>query len=203
MTRTTRRRISTVLAALVAVAAAAAPAAHAGPLVASASCESKPVAQVFLPWADPANYFLADGGTFESGAAGWSLAGSALAGGNEPWKVSGEGSSSLSIPAGASATSGVECVGVTEPTLRFFAKGSELGVLSVTVLYEDALGNTQRAPAGELAGTGEWTPGIQMVVAAALLPLLPDDKTPVRFEFTATSGSWQIDDVYVDPYRRT
>ena len=28
------------------------------------------------------------------------------------------------------------------------------------------------------------------------------DKTPVRFRFTPLLGSWQIDDVYVDPFMK-
>ena len=203
MPRKLRTRITTLFTAAVATAAVAAPAAQAGPLVASASCTQKPVAQVFLPWGDPANYFLADSGTFESGAAGWSLSGAVVNGGNEPWAVSGPGTSSLKLSAGGTAVSGVECVGITEPTLRFFAKGSGFGRLDVTVAFEDAAGNVQRAPAGSLVGSGGWTPGVQMPIAAALLPLLPGEQTPVRFEFRAASGNWQIDDVYVDPYRRT
>jgi hypothetical protein len=39
-------------------------------------------------------------------------------------------------------------------------------------------------------------------VLASLLPLLPGQRTPVRFRFTPVGGaSWQIDDVYVDPWR--
>ena len=35
-----------------------------------------------------------------------------------------------------------------------------------------------------------------------LLPLLPGDMTPVEFRFTPLlGGDWQIDDVYVDPFR--
>jgi len=202
MTRTLKTRISTLFLAAAATAAFAAPSAQAGPLVASGDCASKPMSQVFLPWADPAHYFLADGGSFESGAAGWSLDGAAVSGGNEPWSVSGPGASSLTLASGDSAVSGVECVGITEPTLRFFAKGSGLGRLEVTVHFEDALGNVQSAPAGSLAGTGGWTPGVQMPIVAALLPLLPGETTPVRFEFRAAAGNWKIDDVYVDPFRR-
>ena len=203
MTSHTKRRIPSLFVAAAAALAVAAPSAQAGPLVASASCESKPMSQVFLPWADPANYFLADSGTFENGAGGWSLDGASVSGGNEPWNVTGAGSSSLSIPAGASATSDTECVGLAEPTLRIFAKGPAFGRLDVTVHFEDAAGNAQSLPAGSVAGSGSWAPSSQLVIAAALLPLLPNDTTPVQFEFSAASGNWKIDDVHVDPaYRR-
>jgi hypothetical protein len=37
---------------------------------------------------------------------------------------------------------------------------------------------------------------------ANLLPLLPGAKTPVRFKFTPLGrAEFQIDDVYVDPWR--
>ena len=38
-------------------------------------------------------------------------------------------------------------------------------------------------------------------VVANLLPLL-DQGTPVAFRFTALGGSFQIDDLYVDPWGR-
>ena len=37
---------------------------------------------------------------------------------------------------------------------------------------------------------------------ANLLPLLPDARTAVAFRFSPTgAGDWDIDDVYVDPWR--
>jgi hypothetical protein len=50
-------------------------------------------------------------------------------------------------------------------------------------------------------GGSKWTPTLPLPVIANLLPLLPGDLTPVRFRFTPVGGAWQIDDVYVDPYR--
>jgi hypothetical protein len=41
-----------------------------------------------------------------------------------------------------------------------------------------------------------------MPIVANLLPLLPGSKTPVSFRLTALSGSWTIDDFYVDPFTR-
>jgi hypothetical protein len=42
-----------------------------------------------------------------------------------------------------------------------------------------------------------------MLILANLLPLLPPDRTAVRFTFAPLLGSYQIDDVYVDPLHRT
>jgi hypothetical protein len=58
-------------------------------------------------------------------------------------------------------------------------------------------------PIGIVLGGSAWGPTLPMPVIANLLPLLPGDLTPVRFRFTPAGigGAWQIDDVYVDPYR--
>jgi hypothetical protein len=40
-----------------------------------------------------------------------------------------------------------------------------------------------------------------MAIVANLLPLL-DEGTPVAFRFTASGGSYAIDDAYVDPWSR-
>ena len=50
---------------------------------------------------------------------------------------------------------------------------------------------------------GSWHPSAPHLVVANLLPLLPPDMTAVRFKFAPLlGGSWQIDDVYVDPRNR-
>lgn len=179
--------------------------AQAGPLVASApDCDSQAASQIFLPWADPAQYVLAPGGAAET-PGGWSLTGGAgVVAGNEPAKVrSAADDSSLRLPPGATATTGVMCVGIEHPDLRFFAK-SALGAGSVQVetIFETASGDVSSAPAG-VATAGAWAPTSVMPIAVALLPLLPGEHTPVRFRFTSTgSAAVTIDDVYVDPFGR-
>ena len=55
---------------------------------------------------------------------------------------------------------------------------------------------------GTLGGvTGAWKLSPQMAIVANLLPLL-DEGTPVAFRFTASGGSYAIDDAYVDPWSR-
>ena len=208
------RRISRSLALVAALAAmaAAAPSANAGVLVATAdNCPEQTVDQVFLPWLDPMSYTLVPGGTLEDGAADWALDGASVVSGNEPWQVHGDGESrSLKIPAGKSATTDTICVGLEHPTLRFFAKssgGSLLGSLASTltaeVLFEDNSGGVHALPIGAVPPSSSWSPTLPYPILVNLLPLLPDDKTPVRFRFRAVGGaSWQIDDVYVDPHSR-
>ncbi|MFL5895297.1 MAG: hypothetical protein ACJ76Z_09295 [Thermoleophilaceae bacterium] len=206
MTSRTMYRIRSLAAAAATMAALAAPAAaQAGPLVADApNCAAQTLSQPFLPWADVAQYTLAPGGSFEPGSKGWSLDGASVAGGNEPYNVTSEGDSrSLNIPGGASATSRSICVGLAHPDLRFFAKGSNAtAVLNVEVLFEDSLGNVLSAPVGAVTGSSGWGLSAPMPVVANLLPLLPGSYTPVAFRFSASGGSFRIDDVYVDPIYR-
>jgi hypothetical protein len=199
-----------LLAAAAALACLAfVPKAHASLLVADADgvdCGSPQLSQPFLPWLDPGHYFSI--GTFENGAAGWTLSGGAsVTSGNEPWQVSGSGdSNSLSLPSGATAVSPVSCVGIDSPSLRFFARRSTRGLLGnlasleVDALVQDNLGHTLTVPVLVTGASSSWTPTVTMPVVADLLPLLPGNQTPVAFKFTALgSADWQIDDTYVDP----
>jgi hypothetical protein len=98
------------------------------------------------------------------------------------------------------------CVGIEHPDLRIFARnaGAAISTLKVEVLYEDASGSVQSLQIGKLTGSASWQPSVVMPLVVNLMPLLPDERTAVAFRFTpeGAAGSWRIDDVYVDPYRR-
>jgi hypothetical protein len=209
-----KARAITIAAAALTLVAVAAPTANAGLLVSTASnCDTQQLSQPFAPWADSANYTPVPGGSFEAGAPVWSLTGSAkVVSGNESFGVSSKSDSrSLSIPQGSTATSRSICVGLGEPTLRWFQKqsggllglGSITSAMTVEVLFEDSLGQTLALPIGAGALNSGWSPSLPAVVIANLLPLLPGQKTAVAFRFRALTGNWTIDDVYVDPYSRS
>ena len=141
--------------------------------------------------------------SFEPGTPDWTLNGAREVSGNEPFKVGGANDNhSLSIPSGASATSATICAGIGHPDIRFFASGSSAtATLNVEVLFADANGNTQSAPIGAVTGSTGWAPTAPMLMLVNLLPVLPNDMTPVQFRFTASGGDFTIDDVYVDPFR--
>jgi hypothetical protein len=180
---------------------------QAGILTTSATgCDDQVLEQPFTRWLDPASYVLAPAGTFEQGVSSWALAGGAsVVDGNEPYFVHGSGeSSSLSLGGGGSATSDAMCVGIEHPTLRLFARnrGGLLSTLKVEVLFEDAAGDVHSLPISLLTASSQWRPTVAMPIVANLLPLLPGEHTAVAFRFTSSNaGNWQIDDVYVDPYR--
>lgn len=200
-----RRALLAAITTAVATAAIAAPA-SAGILTASATdCGDESLSKPFAVFGDYSQYKIVPGGSFEGALTNWTLAGKAkVVKGNEPWKVGGSThSKSLVLPAGSTAVTAPTCVGIEEPTLRFFAKKNSglLSTLAVTVYVKTSLGLVVPVPVGVLGGNGQWKPGPQMLIVANLLPLLPNDRTPVAFGFTPLLGDWQIDDVYVDPRR--
>ena len=88
--------------------------------------------------------------------------------------------------------------------MRFFAKrngGTILSTMKVEVLFNGLGGLVKSLPIGLVLAGQNWQPTLPYPVLASLLPLLPGEMTPVKFRFTPLSGSWQVDDVYVDPWR--
>jgi hypothetical protein len=168
----------------------------------ASQCPLQPVAQIFWPWGDPGWYAAIPDGGMEQQSGAWSLRGdAAFAPGNEPYHVtSPQDSWSLSLPAGAGATSASTCIGLGHPTLRFFARSQAptQGTLRVDVQSTDLTGTVRTQQIALLAAGSSWqpTPPIPIVVNSLSL-LAPLD---VHFHFTASGGKWSIDDVFVDPY---
>jgi hypothetical protein len=200
-----RRALLAAITAVAMTGALAAPA-SAGILTASATdCGDETLRQAFAGFGDQAQYKLVSGGSFEGALTNWTLTGRAkVVSGNEPWKVGGSShGKSLVLPAGSTAVTAPTCVGIHEPTLRFFAKKNSglLSTLAVTVYVKTSLGLVVPLPIGVVLGNGQWKATPKMLIVANLLPLLPNDRTPVAFGFTPLLGEWQIDDIYVDPAR--
>jgi hypothetical protein len=176
---------------------------------APASCGARQVSQPFLRWLDSNNYFLAPGGDFEA-AAGWTLAGGArTVSGNEPFYVHATSDTrSLLVPSGSWARTTSICVDQDEATLRFFARntGSVLSALAVEVRIRTTLfGLTTQTslPLGLILGTTQtWQPSLPVLFKLSLNQLL-GGTTTVDFRFTpiGLGGEWQLDDVYVDPFK--
>jgi hypothetical protein len=172
-----------------------------------ASCDDYSYSQVFLPWADPANYTAAPGGGFEKNKSQWTLvAASRDNSDNEPWKVGGATDhSSLEISDGGTALSPAMCAGLGEPDSRVFFKqtdGLPGALLQVDVLFDDASGATQAQTIAELGVAQQWRLSPQLLTMANLLPTIGAGSTAVAFRFTAIGGSFKIDDLYVDPWHK-
>jgi len=196
-----RLRIAVVSMLAVSALGAAAPGANAG-LLPGSGCNYPPAAHPFAPWNDLASYSLMQGGSFESGASGWTLAGgAAVVAGNESFHVAGSADShSLSIPAGSVATTPKFCVSLTRPTFRFFVvnSGSSSSRLRVKVVFRSLLGILGILDGGTVSSGSAWQPS--PVLLSTLNAPLGSNSVQFTFVPSDTTGSWRIDDVYVDPW---
>jgi len=170
------------------------------------SCAARPTSTPFASWSDKNTYFLMPGGGFESGAAGWTRAGgSKVVAGNEPWFVAGNADAhSLTIPSHAQATSPTVCVAMGDNTIRFFVKNS--GVAS-SVLHVDAY--VQNPLTGLVLSTGfdikgaaaGWSPSAPMLIPNLLGGVLGTQNLTLVFTTRGAPATWNIDDVFVDPFK--
>jgi len=181
---------------MIAMAMGAAPA-SAGLGLACPSATSSP----FAGWKDYANYAFAPDGGFESGGSGWTLSGGARAVyGNESFYVHGSSDkTSLSLPAGASATSPGMCISLLSSKMRFLVKGDSGSSVKVQILYRGLLSSVLGIlDGGTISAGGSWKPSPQIGMLGGVLPLLTSS---VSFRFTAVGGAAGIDDVYLDPMK--
>ena len=205
MNRRTRRIL---LATAVAAMALLAPAgtANAGLLSQSAGpCPSYPLSKPFAKWLDPANYTLAPGGAFESSAGLTFTGGAKIVSGNEPNLLNSKSDkNSVLIPRGGTVTTGPICVGLDKPTVRFFAKRPNfalLPLLTVEGVFTTKAGTTASLPmVGVPLAGNSWSLQLPFLTTGAILEL--GDTTMMRFRIRAVTGDWQVDDLYVDPWRR-
>ena len=198
------KRFGAVFALIIGLATAAA--APAGAAVLN-GCPDKDMSRPFQRWLDPITYTLAPDGGFEAGARGWQLRGGAeVVDGNESFRLSGPGDSSLYLPSGSSATSPAMCVETLDVFARYVAKNKGLIALSslkVDAIVKDSAGNTFTLAAGVNTGGSSWAPSLPSIALLNLLGLLNDGRVTVSFRFqpVGLGARWQIDDLYVDPLK--
>lgn len=161
-------------------------------------CASRTLATPFTQWGDRSLYFAA--ATFESGTDSWRLRNGALVSSSQNQLARRSGHAlGLGLPAGSTATSPAWCVFTFEPTLRFFysapSKGAQLRVDTWVRTSNGVVTNSVviKAPA-----TG-WQ--VSPIIA---LPDMHNSNGQQSFRVTmtpiGTSGTWQVDDVMIDPW---
>jgi hypothetical protein len=145
---------------------------------------------------------LTPGGSFESGSPSWGLSGGAkVVSGNESFFINGKGDSrSLSMPSGSSATSPTMCFAAGDWHLRFVGKGS--GRVRVTIQVNSLLGVLSILDGGTVSANGSWTPSPRVGLLLSNVGGLLTTKA-ISLKLTASNGSVQIDDVYLDPWKDT
>ena len=202
MSRSTRTRC---LAA--GLAAAALAAAGAG-IVSAATTGTDPCGnpvtfvQPFTSFGDSDVYVAVPGGSFEPSAPKFTLTGgAAVAKGNESYYVNSKSAGySLSMPAGSTASSPAMCIDRFYPTFRMFGlnSGSASSTLRVDMYYKNSAGNVKTKNVGSFTASGTWKPS--PILAFDTSGLGWSKATMATFVLTVVgSGSWKVDDLYVDP----
>jgi hypothetical protein len=158
--------------------------------------------QIFKPWTDSAYYMLTPGGSFEAGAPGWKLSGGAqIVSGNESFYLNSKTDTrSLYMPRGSTAITPTMCFAAGDWHMRFVGKGS--GRVRVTVMVPSLLGLLSILDGGTVKPGSTWSPSPKVSLLLTNVGGLLTTKA-IALKFTATDGSTQIDDVYLDPFKDT
>lgn len=169
------------------------------------ACLAQATSKPFAPWNDTANYVPVPNSGFEHGLTDWTATGKVLlTGENNPFYISGRqtDASSVVVPLGSSVASASFCGGIEYPTIRMMTKSTSgrTAKASVIVRYTGRDGLVGALPLGTVTAGPDWAPS-EITLTASGIPLFTGTKLGVTI--MTTSGSIAIDDVYVDPYRRT
>lgn len=171
------------------------------PAVASACApNTNGQSQVFAPEGDNNWYTIAPGGSFTSGAPGWTLNGASVF-------SRGSGLNSfVTINGGGTAISAPFCVSSGTPYFRFWARkvvSNSWGSMNVSVIWTNSSGQRQVTGIGNLGPNNNWTLSTPYGLGA-ILPTASGATYTVQLEFAPLSGgsSLQVSDVYIDPYSR-
>jgi hypothetical protein len=150
--------------------------------VVKGSCEKRKLETPFKAFKDPMSYWRLPATT------AWALSpATVLAGGG------------VTIPAGLSATTPAFCIGIASPTFRFFAHSANRGVVRVEILTA----NARVITAGRVQLTGSVAPSpVLLLVANALALQSADYSTSIRIRFVTESGTAQLDQLWIDPFKR-
>jgi hypothetical protein len=166
--------------------------------------------QAFSRWGDASYYARLQNGSFEGGSAPWALSGGARAvAGNEPFFISGSRSDShsLLLPAGSSAVSATACFALGDWHLRFLMRnvGSASGGLRVQVVVPSVAGGLLTVlDGGTITGSGAWAPSPRLgLLLSNVTSLVGTRAVAFRFTPVGKDAAFQIDDVYLDPWKCT
>ena len=172
------------------------------------SCAAQPTSTAFARWGDSSNYFLMPGGGFEPGTPGWALAGpAAVAAGNETFFANGTGGThNLALPTGAQTVSPTVCVAMGENTIRLFVKNSGVAssVLHVQAYVQNPLTGLVLSTGFDIQGTAAakgWAPSNRLLIPNLLGGVLGTQRLTLVFTTRGAPATWNIDDVFVDPFK--
>jgi hypothetical protein len=176
------------------------------------TCSNPLLEKPFTRFRDRRDYVIAPDGSFEDAVLeGWQLSGGAKrVTESDPVHLgANDGDGVLAMPRGGVAISPTMCVDLDYPTFRLLGKAvrrPDSAAFRIEIVYPDV-------PNPHWEDVAEFD-GKQFVYAGSGWLLTSDlDMKPgrggetagyrrVAFRFTALSGEWRMDDLYVDPRRR-
>ena len=172
------------------------------------NCGARTASTPFAPWGDSHDYFPMPGGGFEAGTPGWTVAPSTkVVTGNETFFVSSKADThSLTIPTGTQVTSPTVCVAMGENSVRFFVKnpGVAGAVLHIQAYVQNPLTGLTLSTGFDVNGTTGakvWAPSSRITIPNLLGGVLGTQNVTLVFSAKGPSATWNIDDVFVDPFR--
>jgi hypothetical protein len=74
--------------------------------------------------------------------------------------------------------------------------------MKVEVLYRDSALRILPLPLGIGLPSSKFQPSLTMLTGSVLAGLLNDGEDFVGIRFTSLLGTWNVDDIYVDPFAR-
>jgi hypothetical protein len=160
------------------------------------------VSQPFAQFGDTNSYYAVPNNGLENGSTGWSMGSGASVGfGNEPWYLGGFGSHSLLLAPGATAYTPATCISLLDPHIRAFARSNAADdALRVQVVFYGLTGNllgVLNVADQQPDGFSTWQPTGD--VSSLLAVPIATTSFRIRFTSLAARGTWQVDDVFVDP----
>lgn len=167
------------------------------------ACSYASAKQVFLRWGDQRYYVLAPNGGIESGDLGWTLAGGAKAvSGNETFNLNAD-SKSLSLPTGSSATSPSICASIETQVVRLMVRNTAQPSSQLRVEVTYSLQGVLHTNVVETLTAGSaWAPSPPISTLLGSGGTAIPSSFQIRFRPLDSLGSWQIDELYVDPFSR-
>lgn len=201
-------RSRSLLGTLLGAAALGSLAAPAGAL---AACPAVPTTRAFVGFGDLAHYSLIPDGGLESGGDGWTLDDAAVQPGNESFYLrSLADRHAVQVDPGGQAISPAFCVGVEHPTFRFVMRQAggedepDLGVY-IRFVREDGTMKDQKIQTVSGSANHGWRPSPVFDLYGKLGFSQSSATTTARVLLAVedeAGGSWQVDDVFVDPYKK-
>lgn len=195
------RWLAPIVATLATTAALAPPALASSTPTTIAGC-NEATSQAFSAWGDLNHYSLAPGGDFENDLTDWTLSDATQVAGSEPYGVTGSlGAASLLISERGRAVSPATCIDPTRETLRLFTRSESADArLRIVVLYVKDGETVKTAKVGTITPQLDWQPSTTLInPVEKVLKSVASDTPTVAYQFTATGGPVQIDDLLIDP----